>query len=345
MRPPGRAACARHLAAQSAGTRAARPVDRRQRPRLADRDVDAHRSPIMTLSDPHVSPSGAPASLPAPREDRVTVIRPTSGWFDLHLGELWRYRDLVYLLVRRDFVAQYAQTILGPLWFVIQPTLTTLTFMLVFGRIARLPTDGVPPHLFYMSGIVAWSYFATCLTRTSATFTANAHIFGKVWFPRLAMPISVVVSSLVTFAIQFLLLMALVGWEALQSGALRTGWQAALLPLLVLQMGLLGLGCGVVLSSLTTKYRDLVNLVAFGVQLWMFATPVVYPASRLPEAWRWLVLVNPMAPIVEAFRALVLGAGTVGAPELAASVAWTLAILVAGVVLFSRIEKSFVDTV
>ncbi|HQN39484.1 MAG TPA: ABC transporter permease [Thermoanaerobaculia bacterium] len=276
---------------------------------------------------------------------RETVIRPASGWFDLHLGELWRYRDLIYLMVRRDFVAQYAQTILGPLWFLIQPVLTTAMFVLVFNRVARLPTDGVPPYLFYMAGSVAWGYFANCLTRISTTFTTNAHIFGKVWFPRLVVPISVAVSSLFAFVIQFALLAVLLGLEALRGGSLSFGSGLLLLPLVVLQMGLLGIGCGIVISSLTTKYRDLVNLVAFGVQLWMFATPVVYPASKIPARWAWLLAVNPMAPMVESFRILVLGAGTVTAGQIAAGIAITLLILAAGVVLFSRIEKSFMDTV
>lgn len=278
-------------------------------------------------------------------EGWVTIIQPTSGWFDPDFKELWRYRDLVFLLVRRDFVAQYAQTILGPLWFLIQPVLTTIMFMLVFNRVARLPTDGVPPHLFYMAGVVAWGYFSMCLTRTSTTFSANAHIFGKVWFPRLAVPISVAMSSLVSFAIQFGLLLAMLGWEALKAGSVGTGAGVLLLPLLVLQMGLLGFGCGIVISSLTTKYRDLANLVAFGVQLWMFATPVVYPASRIPERWEWLLFVNPMAPVVEAFRRILLGAGTVTGAQMATSVGLTLIVVVAGVLLFSRVEKSFMDTV
>lgn len=282
--------------------------------------------------------NGAPAA-------RVTVIRPASGWFDLHLGELWRYRDLIYLMVRRDFVAQYAQTILGPLWFLIQPVLTTAMFVLVFNRVAQLPTDGVPPYLFYMAGSVAWGYFATCVTRTSTTFAANAHLFGKVWFPRLVVPISVAVSSLFAFVIQLALLLVLIGIEALRGGPLPLGPGLLALPLVVLQMGLLGIGCGIVISSLTTKYRDLVNLVAFGVQLWMFASPVVYPSSRLPARWSWLAFANPMAPALESFRILVLGAGTVTGTQIAAAIALTLALLVLGIVLFSRIEKSFMDTV
>lgn len=274
-----------------------------------------------------------------------TVIRPVSGWFDIDLRAVWRYRDLVYLMVRRDFVAQYAQTILGPLWFVIQPLLTTIMFTLVFGRVARLPTDGMPPMLFYMTGVVAWSYFATCLTRTSTTFTANAHIFGKVWFPRLVVPISVVISALFSFVIQLGLLTSFRAWELAHGSISRVGSMLWLLPLLVLQMGLLGLGFGIVISSLTTRYRDLANLVAFGVQLWMYASPVVYPASRIPEKWQWLMLANPMAPVIEAFRFALFGVGRVSAPEIGASVAITAAILAGGIVLFSRVEKSFMDTV
>lgn len=275
----------------------------------------------------------------------TTVIRPVSGWFDLNLRAIWRYRDLVYLMVRRDFVAQYAQTILGPLWFVVQPVLTTIMFSLVFGRVARLPTDGIPPTLFYMSGVVAWSYFSTCVTRTSSTFSSNAHIFGKVWFPRLVVPISVVTSALFALAIQLVLLAAMIGWNLASGGVLRSGSMLWLLPLLVAQMGLLGLGCGIVISSLTTRYRDLANLVTFGVQLWMYATPVVYPASRIPEKWSWLMLANPMAPIVEAFRLAVFGVGTVTATQVLTSAGVTAGILAGGVLLFSRVEKSFMDSV
>jgi lipopolysaccharide transport system permease protein len=274
-----------------------------------------------------------------------TVIEPASGWFDLDLPAVWRYRDLIYLMVRRDFVAQYAQTILGPAWFVIQPVLTTIMFTLVFGRVARLPTDGLPPSLFYMTGVVAWSYFATCVTRTSTTFTANAHIFGKVWFPRLVVPISIITSALFALAIQLGLLAAMVGWGLATGSLERVGAGLWILPLLVLQMGLLGLGVGILVSSLTTRYRDLANLVTFGVQLWMYASPVVYPASRIPEKWAWLMLANPMAPVVEGFRVAVLGVGSVTPVQVGASLAITAGILVGGMVLFSRVEKSFMDSV
>lgn len=275
----------------------------------------------------------------------TTVIGPVGGWFDLHLRDLWSYRDLVLLFVRRDFVASYSQTVLGPLWYLLQPLLTTAIFMVVFGRVARLPTDGVPPALFYMAGVVAWGYFANCLARTSTTFAANAHLFGKVWFPRLAIPVSVVASNLFAFAIQFGLLAALLAWNWWRGQPVSVGWTALLVPLLVFQMALLALGCGIVVTSLTTRYRDLAHLVGFGIQLWMFATPVVYPASAIPAGWRWIVYANPMAPVIEAFRHLLLGAGSVGAPALAASAGLTLAVLIAGLVLFGRVEKSFMDTV
>lgn len=273
------------------------------------------------------------------------VLRPVSRWTDLGLRELWRFRDLIALLVRRDFLAQYAQTVLGPAWYLVQPILTTIMFTLVFGRVARLPTDGVPPWLFYMTGVVAWGYFSNCVTRTSTTFVANAQIFGKVWFPRLAIPISVTLSSLFAFAIQLALLLVMRQWAVVRGEMEAPGWGLLLLPLYVVQMGVLGLGCGVVISSLTTKYRDLSNLVSFGVQLWMFATPVVYPASRIPHEWEWLLFVNPMGPVVEGFRICVLGAGSVSPGAIAASVLSSVVILAGGAILFGRIEKSFMDTV
>jgi lipopolysaccharide transport system permease protein len=278
-------------------------------------------------------------------ETWTAVIRPPSGWFDLHLRDLWRYRDLVALFVRRDFVANYSQTLLGPLWFLIQPLLTTFMFTIIFSRVARIPTDGLPPMLFYMCGVVAWSYFAGCVSKTSLTFVANANLFGKVWFPRLAVPLSVVISNLVAFGIQFGLLLLMLGWHLSQGLQLRTGLAALLAPLLVLQMALLALGFGIIISSLTSKYRDLTHLVAFGVQLWMFATPVVYPAARVPPRWQWLMYANPMAPVVESFRYVLLGAGTVRADQVVAGLVSTVLVVLAGVVLFSRIEKTFMDTV
>lgn len=277
--------------------------------------------------------------------DEETLIRPVSGWLALDLRSVWKYRDLIALMVRRDFVAQYAQTILGPAWHIVQPVLTTIMFTLLFNKVARLPTDGLPPSVFYMSGVVAWSYFSTCIGRTSTTFSANAHVFGKVWFPRLVVPISTVLSSLIAFAMQAGVLMVMIAWMSAKGAPLELKSSVWVVPLLVLQMGLLGLGCGLILTSLTTRYRDLANLVTFGVQLWMYATPVVYPASRIPDDWKWLMLVNPMAPIVEGFRVAVFGVGTLSSREMLTSVVTTLSLLAVGIVLFHRVEKSFIDTV
>ena len=284
----------------------------------------------------------------APSSDNAqwtSIIKPVSGWFDIHLSELWRYRDLVMLFVRRDFVAVYKQTILGPLWFLIQPLLTTLIFTLVFGRIAKLSTDGLPQVLFYLSGVVAWRYFADCLTKTSNTFVQNAYIFGKVWFPRLSVPISIVISNLITFAIQFVLFLGFWFYFLFNTSTVHPQTTILLLPLLILQMAALGLGFGIIVSSLTTKYRDLTQLVGFGVQLWMFATPIVYPTSQIPEKYQWIIALNPMAPIVEAFRYSFLGAGTIYPWQIGLSIMTTILILAIGIILFSRIEKSFMDTV
>ncbi len=275
----------------------------------------------------------------------TSVIRPVSGWFDIHLSEIWRYRDLIMLFVRRDFVSIYKQTILGPVWFLLQPIFTTVVFTIIFGRIAKIPTDGLPQPLFYMAGVVAWSYFSGCLSKTSGTFVGNAAIFGKVYFPRLTVPISNVISSLISFAIQLALFLFFLGYYAASGAQVGVTPFVVLFPLLLLQMAALGLGFGIIVSSLTTKYRDLTHLVGFGVQLWMYATPVVYPISRIPSKWQWIVSVNPIAPVIEAFRYIFLGAGTVDPWQMALSVTMTLLILLIGIVLFSRIEKSFMDTV
>jgi lipopolysaccharide transport system permease protein len=275
----------------------------------------------------------------------TSIIRPVTGWFDIHLGELWRYRDLIMLFVRRDFVAIYKQTILGPLWFLLQPLFTTIVFTVIFGRIARIPTDGLPQILFYLSGVVTWNYFANCLNKTSDTFVANAGIFGKVWFPRLSVPISIVISNLITFAIQFILFLGFWVYFLINSSTINPQPLILILPLLILQMAALGLGCGIIISSLTTKYRDLTQLVGFGVQLWMFATPVVYPISRIPARFQWILALNPMAPIVELFRYSFLGAGTIIPWQIGLSILNTVIILFIGIILFSRIEKSFMDTV
>jgi lipopolysaccharide transport system permease protein len=279
-------------------------------------------------------------------DDRwVTVLSPETRWLDFRLGELWRYRDLVALFVRRDFLAQYKQTVLGPAWHVIQPILTTVTFTIVFGRIARIPTDSLPPFLFYFAGYVIWSYFATTLTKISNTFIANANMFGKVYFPRMAIPVSISISSMISFGIQFALFLGFLAYFQMRGAPVDPNAWLLASPLLVVLMGALGLGFGIIVSSLTTRYRDLTNLVAFGVQLLMYATPIVYPLSAVPERYRLVVLVNPMSALVEAFRFGFLGAGTVSVGHLAYSVVFTVAILMCGVLLFNRVERNFMDTV
>ena len=282
---------------------------------------------------------------PAGEQEWNLVIEPPKGWFDLHLRDLWRYRDLMGLFVRRDFVAVYKQTILGPLWHLIQPLLTTLMFTLVFGRIAGMSTDGVPPFVFYMAGTTIWGYFANCLTRTSNTFIANAGIFGKVYFPRMVVPASTVMSQLVSFAIQFGFFLCFYAYFWLQGASIRPNWAVGLLPLLLVLMAGLGLGFGIVISSLTTKYRDLQVLVGFGVQLWMYATPVIYPLSTMPEKYRWLIVANPMTAVVETFRYGFFGTGTFSWAYLGYSAAFTLALLLAGMAVFNRVERTFMDTV
>jgi len=274
------------------------------------------------------------------------IIRPKTGWLDLHLADLWHYRDLTAIFVWRDFVAQYKQTILGPLWHILQPLFTTLIFTVVFGKMAKLPTDGVPPLLFYLAGVTCWSYFADCVNRTSFTFISNAAIFGKVYFPRLSVPLSLVISSMIKFAIQLALFVAFLLFYWMEGARVHPNAAIALTPLLLLLMAGLSLGAGIIVSALTTRYRDLQQLVVFGVQLMMFATPVVYPLSMIGGgSFRWLILANPMTPIVEAFRYAYLGSATFDAGDLFYSAGFTLAVLFIGVVLFNHVERTFMDTV
>lgn len=273
------------------------------------------------------------------------VIKPKRHLLDIDLEDIWRYRDLIKLFVRRDFVAKYKQTILGPLWFLIQPLLTTLIYTVVFGNIANIPTDGLPHILFYMTGIIGWTYFSTCLNSTSNTFVANAGIFGKVYFPRLTLPISVVISSLIQFFIQFALLAAFMVYYKLVGAEFHPNIYMLILPFLIILMAGLGLGFGIIISSLTTKYRDLTNLVGFGVQLWMYATPIIYPLSEIPDKYRIFVLANPLTPIIETFRFALLGAGTINWYHLLYSFGFTVFVLAIGIVLFNKVEQSFMDTV
>jgi lipopolysaccharide transport system permease protein len=279
------------------------------------------------------------------RDDWTLVIEPHGSLFDLKLKELWQYRDLVWLFVRRDFVTLYKQTILGPAWHLIQPLLTTLMFTLVFGRIAGLPTDGVPPFLFYLGGTILWSYFSGVLTLTSNTFGANAGMFGKVYFPRLAVPVSVLLSRLFSFGVQFALFLAVLVWYRSQGAVISISPWVLATPLLLLQLAALALGLGLIVSALTTRYRDLAVVIGFGVQLLMYASPVIYPMSLLPERLQPVMALNPVAPSLEAFRLVFFGTGTVTADMVMLSVLTTLMTLLLGIVIFNRVERTFMDTV
>ena len=273
------------------------------------------------------------------------VIQPKRHLLDIDFKEIWRYRDLIALFVRRDLVAQYKQTILGPLWYVINPLLTSVIYTVIFGNFAGISTDGLPKMLFYMSGTVACNYFASCLTKTSGTFTPNAGIFGKVYFPRLVMPLSAVLSNLLQFFIQFLFLGGFMAYFAMKGADFQITRYVFFVPLLIVMMALQGLGFGIIISSLTTKYRDLNNLVSFGVRLWMYATPVIYPLSQIPAQYQPFIAINPMTAVVEYFRYGLLGAGTLSPSHLAYSAVFTVVVLLVGVILFNRIEKNFMDTV
>jgi len=275
-------------------------------------------------------------------------IKPRNGLFQLHLHDVWAYRDLLLLLVRRDFVAFYKQTILGPLWFFIQPIFTTIIFTFVFGSLAGISTDGLPQPLFYIAGITAWNYFSDCLTKTSTVFKDNSAMFGKVYFPRLIMPLSLVVSNLVRFGVQMLLFLFMIGYYAVNKGFFGMNWYVLLFPVLILLMGCLGLGLGMIITAMTTKYRDLTFLVTFGVQLLMYGTTIIYPLStavtQYPK-YAWIIKYNPMTPILETFRYGFLGKGSFSWESLGYCTVATFVIALLGIIIFNKVEKNFVDTV
>ena len=275
----------------------------------------------------------------------TSIIKPKTKLLDLNLKELWQYKDLIIMFVKRDFKTLYKQTILGPLWVIINPMLTTLMFTVVFGGIANISTDGMPQFVFYMAGNTVWSYFSTCLTKTANTFISNSAVFGKVYFPRLVSPISAVLSGLINFFVQFVLFIFFVIYYMMSGDAVRPNIYILLTPVLLLLIAMLSLGFGIIISSLTTKYRDLSILVTFGVQLWMYATPVVYPISQIPLHWRNLMLLNPIAPIIETFRYAFLGSGTIPWFYLGLSVITTIVVLFIGIVLFNKVQKTFMDTI
>lgn len=273
------------------------------------------------------------------------IIESNHSVWSLNLKDTWQYRDLLWMLVKRDFISFYKQTVLGPLWFFIQPLFTTAVYMFVFGNLANIGTEGIPGVLFYMAGITSWNYFSECVTKTSTVFKDNAHIFGKVYFPRLIMPLSIVVSNLVRFAVQFILFILLIAYYAISKTYFDMNWVVFLFPFLIVLMGFLGLGLGLIITALTTKYRDLSFLVSFGIQLFMYATPVIYPLSGAPEKYRIWIELNPMTGIIETIRYAFLGKGTFSFELLAISTSFTFIVLFLGILIFNRTEKNFVDTI
>lgn len=274
------------------------------------------------------------------------IIAPRSKVVDLDLRSVWRYRDLIWMFFKRDFIAFYKQTILGPLWYLIQPTLTAITYFVIFGKIANISTDGLPPFIFYMSGIVLWTYFAACLTNNAEIFSKNAQLFGKVYFPRLVVPISVVMSGMVAFGIQFaLLLVVTIGFLIAGSTLHLFWWGLPLVLLLVIYVACLGIGVGLIVSALTVRFRDLAFATGFVTQLWMFASPVVYPYSQIPEKYRAFFHFNPMTAPIESLRALMFGTEGVGMSIWLSNIAITLVLLTLGLTLFTRAESNAMDTV
>ncbi len=273
------------------------------------------------------------------------IIEPHGHVFDLKLKELWKYRDLIYLFVHRDFVAQYKQTILGPAWHFIQPLFTTITFTIIFGKIAQMSTDGVPPFIFYMAGIVIWTYFSGVLTATSSTFTGNAGLFGKVYFPRLAVPVAHLFSKLIAFAIQYIFFLIFLGYFIWKGAGIHPNVWVLATPVLLLMMAALGFGLGMIISALTTKYRDLTVLVGFGIQLFMYVSPIIYPLSTLPDKWRFWMGLNPVAPIIEMYRYSYLGAGSIDLAMFGVSFIVISVILLLGIIMFNKTERTFLDTV
>lgn len=275
----------------------------------------------------------------------TTVIKPKNRLFEVDFKEIWQYRDLFSMFVKRDIITQYKQTILGPAWYFIQPALTTIMYMVVFGGIAKISTDGLPQPLFYLAGIVCWQYFSDCLNKTASTFTTNQHIFGKVYFPRMIVPLSTVTSNLVRMGIQFLLFIGVYVYYLLSGVQVAPNIYILLLPLLVLMLAGLSLGFGVIISSLTTKYRDLTILFTFIVQLWMYATPVIYPLSTMSPDKQWIMAINPVTSILETFKYGMMGVGTFSWGMLTYSFVFMLVLIGIGIVVFNKVQRSFMDTV
>ena len=281
--------------------------------------------------------------LTAPRPE--VIIEPPRGWLQLELRELWEYRDLLMLLVRRDWLARYQQTMLGPLWHFFQPLLTMAVFVIVFARVAKLPTDGVPAPLFYLSGLLAWNYFSQSINTASGTFLNNQHLFSKVWFPRLVVPVAALTSNLAAFALQLVPFALCAAYYAIAAAAFVPTWRLLLLPLAALHVAAVSLGVGLWMAAGTAKYRDLVHLNQFIVQLWMFATPIIYPLSHVPAKWAWIEWLNPMAIPVETFRWCLLGTGSFDPLMVGSSIALAVVLAITGVIAFQNAARSAVDLV
>jgi lipopolysaccharide transport system permease protein len=279
------------------------------------------------------------------KESEWTIIRSKQGLFDLHLREIWRYRGLIRLFAWRDFISVYKQSILGPLWYMIQPVMTTVMFMIVFAGIARLPTGGVPAILFYFSGIILWGYFGSSVTKTSNVFVANSNLFSKIYFPRLSLPLSVMISNLVSFGVQICLFLLLLFFYLLNDTRVQPNSWILLTPLLLINVAALALGSGCLVSSLTIRYRDLSFLVSFGLQLWMYATPIFYPLNIVPQRYKWLISANPLTPVTETFRYAFFGTGNANLFHLLYSFVFAVIVLFLGLIIFNRVQSTFVDIV
>lgn len=277
-------------------------------------------------------------------QDWDLIIKGQTSLFDVKLKEVWHYRDLLFLFVQRDFVTVYKQTILGPLWFFIQPLLTTIIFTIIFGNIAQLSTDGAPKVIFYMAGITLWNYFSNCLTTVAGVFNANASIFGKVYFPRLIMPLTIVISNLMKFGVQFLLFLCFVFYFVNQ-GQIQPNSYILLLPFIIVLMALIAMGIGLLLTALTAKYKDLSQLITFGIQLFMYVTPVIYPSSSIPDNYKWIVTLNPLVSLFDYMRYAFLGIGQFSASSLLYPTIFSLAVLAIGILVFNKSQKTFIDTV
>ena len=274
------------------------------------------------------------------------IIKPKNKWYKIDIASIWKYSDLLMLLVRRDFISVYKQTILGPIWFFIQPLITTLIFTVIFGNLAKISTAGIPAILFYMSGITLWTYFADCLNKTSNTFIANAGVFGKVYFPRLIVPLSVLISNLIKLGIQILLFLIIWIYYLSKNDVINPQWTLIwLFPILIVIMAGLGLGFGILISSLTTKYRDFTFLIGFGVQLLMYASPIVYPMAIVPEKWKFWILLNPVSSIIETFKFIFMGNGYFSWHSLMYSLTFMIVLIIVSVIVFNKVEKTFMDTV